>query len=324
MTSPRQAIFGPNPATTSLSGVPWAPGYTGPRITTRTVGSMAAPGGTGTGVRDNNGRELTPEELRRWDEYVARTVDMINKSTGWEREKLRLQLKDAEKGRANAYRIAELSANTSRYGTDQQTMVELRRLQENQRQFDANHGLEQQKLGLSVADTYTKYAQSYDDIWALQDFKGALGAVQGGGGPAPIAAQGRPQPKTWESFAALAGFENLPAVQAGTAPAPMPGGGQAAAGGGGGNGADLRLKAAKAIGEAMPPSSTPGLDDQDWAAIRAYESLYFAGQPGTVEKLGTERNRIGMAGLARAGYNPKLVEEERRRSLPHQGSVRAA
>src|SRR5687768_2235728 len=57
------------------------------------------------------------EEARRWDRYLAQTQEMLRQSAGMERWKVQQQLADAQKGRDNAYRIAELSAQTSRYGT---------------------------------------------------------------------------------------------------------------------------------------------------------------------------------------------------------------
>ena len=82
------------------------------------------------------------------------------------------------------------------------------------------------------------------------------------------------------------------------------------------------MTAANAVMKALPPSEGMGNDDQDWAALNAIRSLYFGAKPGEVEKLGQERQKIARGGLARLGYNPRLVEEERARSLPGQGSVR--
>ncbi len=79
----------------------------------------------------------------------------------------------------------------------------------------------------------------------------------------------------------------------------------------------------RAVAEAIPPSSGTGNTDQDWAALDAYKAIYFAGRPGEVEGLGQERNKIGQAGLRRQGYNTALLEEDRIRSLPGQGSARS-
>ena len=295
-------------------------------------------------------------DAARWDAYVAEIRAALQASSGLERLKLQRQYEDAEKGRQNAYRIAQLSSETSRYGVDVGRQNLLEQLKEQQRQFDANHGLEIQKFGegqrqfdltyglnrdrfgLERADAYTKYAQTYDDIWALQDFKGALGDVGQGRAPASVAASAtQPHAKTWEDFAALAGYSGLPNVQSGQSMQPsegaMSGGystrapdGSVVRGGPTGQagaGTDPRVSAASAVMKALPPSESGGTDMQDWAALNAIKSLYFGRKPGQVEALGPERRRIAQAGLRRAGYNPALVEEDRQRSLPGQGRPNA-
>ncbi len=300
-------------------------------------------------------------EKARWDQYVKTIQDALQASAGFERTKLQKQYEDAEKGRQNAYKIADLQAQTSRYGVDRQTETELARLRENQRQFDNNHNLEMQKFGLDrerfgferekfgkefgleeqrfgldkdrfgldYANAYTNFAQTSDNPWLLKDFEGAVGRVGLGQGVQPISTQAnQPRAKTWEDFAAISGYATLPGVQAGRTSTAEP----AMAGSGPGamaqeqsinNGPDKQLKAMRAVAEAMPPSATPGMDDSDWAAINAYKSLYFAGRPGEIARLGKERNKIGMNGLRRAGYNPALLEEDYTRGLPGQGSARA-
>jgi hypothetical protein len=117
----------------------------------------------------------------------------------------------------------------------------------------------------------------------------------------------------------------VPAVQSGGGGGGG-GGGSAApgGGGGGGGGGDPRVSAANAVMRAIPPSEGPGGTGQDWAALDSIRNLYFAARPGQVERLGAQRRKIAEAGLARLGYDPRLVEEERRRSLPGQGSARMA
>lgn len=263
------------------------------------------------------------EYLRRMDEYIETIRRSLQTAAGDQREILRMQLDDAERGRQNAYRIAQLQDEGSRYGIDQRRQTELEQLSEQQRQFDANHGLEMQRFGLDVARAYTDYARTPDMRWSANDFDTAVRNIGLGGGPVPIAGQARPTPKSWEDFAALSGF-NTPAVQAGQKMAPSPSGPGMASAAGAGTASDPRLTAATGILKALPPSGTPGHDDNDWAALEAIRSLYLSGRPGEVERLGRPRQKIAEAGLARLGYDPALVVEERRRSLPGQGSVRAA
>jgi hypothetical protein len=156
-----------------------------------------------------------------WDAYTSDLQDALSESAGWEREKLSAQLKDAEAGRANAYKIASLQAKTQRYGIDQNTMVELKKLTETQRQFDANHaldmqrfGLEQQKFGLSYAQAATDYLSTPDRYAQGMDFRAmadrALTGASGGGetrqGPQPYGTGVTFQPKTEQDFAVLASY----------------------------------------------------------------------------------------------------------------------
>jgi hypothetical protein len=244
----------------------------------------------------------------QWDQYIATIQQAIKESSGWARIQEENRLKDAKAGRENAYKIAELSAKTSRYGTDQQTKMQLAQLQQADRHFAANHGLE-------MAKAYTQFAQTPDMMWAQADFKSALGNVSQGYSPAPIAASASPKPKTYDDFAALSNYPGGGGTNSG---------GNATADPGGRTGTDPRVSAANAVMKAIPPSQTPGNDGQDWAALRAIENLYMAGRPGEVERLGAPRRKIAQAGLARLGYSPELVEQDRMRALPGQGSVRAA
>lgn len=253
--------------------------------------------------------------VAQWNAYLAQIQAALQASSGWERTKFEAQLADAQKGRDNAVRIAELQAKTSRYGTDQNTAVQLAQLRQNQQQFDANHGLE-------VAKAYTAYSQTPDMMFARNDFVNALGRTGQGLSPAPVMSQGTPQAKNWQDFAVLSGYGNA------TTKAGASGGGaqakQQSGGGSGGGGTDPRHKAVKAVMDAIPPSDTAGHDDQDYEALNAIRSLYAAGMPGSVERLGASRQKIANAGLARMGYDANLVNEDYKRGLPGQQSVRAA
>lgn len=297
-----------NPYPVTFPFTPVAPGGSGATGVFPPGTEMLAPPGTPTAPTSSD------PNVAKWDEYIATIKAALAASSGWNERQLAAQLADAEKARANAMEIARLNAQTSRYGTNVNAMVQLRQLEQQQRQFEANHGLE-------IAKAYTQYASTPDLMWAHRDFTSALANVGQGRSPQSVASQPAPRAKTWQDFAALAGYGGNSAVAAGA------GGGQAqmmAGGAGGAGGADPRLKAMKAIGDAIPPSDTPGNDDQDWAAINAIANLYFAGRPGEVERLGRQRRKTTMAGLARASYDPLLVEEERVRGLPNRGNPRAA
>jgi hypothetical protein len=72
--------------------------------------------------------------------------------------------------------------------------------------------------------------------------------------------------------------------------------------------------------KALPPSETPGADGQDWNAINAIVEMYKSGRPGVEARLGPARTKIALAGLARQGYDPALISEEYKRTLPGQKS----
>jgi hypothetical protein len=282
---------------------------------------------------------ISPEQ---YDQYVAAIQKSVDESAGFERLKLQATLDDAKAARNNAYKIAQLQAETSRYGVDATRKTAIESMKENARQFDAEHGLnmqkfgleqqrfglEQQQFGLDYAKAATSYMSSPDMVWALNDFN--QGVTQAGLRQAPtsVASQYRagqgPTPKTGEDFAVLAGYAPAGAGSTGAGALTAAGGSVQAQGGGTGSQTDPRIKAMRAVADAIPPSPEAGHDDQNWAALRAIESLYFAGTPGTVERLDKTQRATAQSGLARLGYTPEQVEQQRRRALPWQGSVRMA
>lgn len=213
---------------------------------------------------------------------------------------------------------------------------------EDTRRFGLEHGLKRDQFGLEVADAYTRYSQTPDMMFARNDLMHGLGQVGLGGAPQNVmSGDARPQAKGWEDFAALSGYKvspsqanplsspggaMMPAPIEGrvvsASSTPMPSGGMGT--GQAGSGTDPRVTAAAGIMRALPPSETPGTDGQDWSALRAIESLYMSRKPRQVEALGDQRRKTAQAGLARLGYDPRQVEEDRQRSLPGQRSVRAA
>lgn len=265
-------------------------------------GHLAQPGDTGPIIGNPPGATGGPTTSAEWDNYIRILTAAWAESAGVERQKLAAQIEDARLGRENALEIARLQAQTSRYGTNAQTMTRLAELRQNDRQFAASHGLE-------IAKAVTAYEQTPDQMFAKQDLMNNLARVGAGYTPAPMAEGGKPRAKTWEDFQALTN------IGAG-------GGGGKGASGGGGAMADPRMKAIKSISDALPPSDDDGHDSQDWAALRAIESVYLSGNPA-YQKLGSARQKIASAGMARLGYDPILAEQDRRRALPGQGNNRA-
>lgn len=253
--------------------------------------------------------------VRAWQNYRDDIVERaLTEQNAFNKLQLERQREDAEKALANAMNIAKLQAETSRYGTDQQTRVALARMQQDDAQFQANHGL-------NIAKAYTEYASTPDRLFMLNDLTEGLNRVGQGLGVQPYGSNGTPQPKTWESFAALSGFGNMPAVQAGGGGMPSGGGGNQAAAGGGG---DPRQKAEMAILKAIPPSDGYGNSRDDFAALAAIENVRRASKPGSYERLRPGQQAAFRGGLSRLGlYAPDVIEDMRRSGIG-QGSARQA
>lgn len=208
-----------------------------------------------------------------YDSYISDLEDMYAESAGFEREKLAAQINDAKKARDNALAIAQLSAETSRYGTDVGRQTALDQLKENARQFDARHALDEREFGLKYATTMTEFLSGPDSLFQARQFGRSMNAITAGPtGVAPGYRAGGDveQPRTAEQFAALANPGSGGGGGGAVAPA------TAQASGGGGGAADPRLKAANAIAQALPPSRSGGYSARDFAALRAMGELYAA------------------------------------------------
>lgn len=261
---------------------------------------------------------VSDEEIRYWYDALQKNATALQQASGWDKIKFQAQRDDLQKGLDNARALQQMQSETQRYGIDQTRQGQIAQLEENRRQFNANHGL-------AVADAYTRFASTPDDLFQLQDEKANIGAASSGGYQSSLQQQGQPHAKTWGDFAALSGFDT-PAVQANQSA-----GGQAtnaangtSASGGGAGGGDKRVSAANAVMRALPPSGGQGHDQQDWAALNAIQNLYFGAKPGQVERLDPVQQREAQSGLRRLGWNAEQVDAQRRRSLPGQGYSNAA
>lgn len=258
-----------------------------------------------------------------WDRYIAYLQEALQASSGYQRMVLEKQYEDAERGRQNAYKIARLQAETSRYGTDVNREVELARLKENARQFDANHGLEMQKLGLDYARTATDYLSTPDRYFQAGNYLNFASRVLAGQpGAAPYGSVGTPTPKTSQDFAILAGG-GIPGTGQGGSAQDVANRAASA----GGAGADDRVRAVQALTKALPPSAGDGLDPTDFAVLGAVHQLYnrnLTPQQYLTIEANPDLKAMTASGGRRLGYNPDQWEAQQRRNLPGQGSVRAA
>jgi hypothetical protein len=328
--NPRPPLLAPNPLNNTTSGVPYAASYTGPQTVNRQTGYAALPASTVAAGSSFNAPQTDPNaDVQKWEAYVAEVRQALQAAAGQqnrlEYERLRRQYEDAEKGRQNAMALARLSSETSRYGVDVGRQNTLDQLKENARQFDANHGLEQQKLGLTYAQTATDYLSTPDRYAQGADFINmATRALSGQGGPAPYGTTGTPIPKTEQSFEILANGGN-PYGQQPRAGQPDAQGHATNAAAAGGAGSDARVQVIKKMFDAVPPSESVGLDDNDFAVLRAAQSLMSTRlQPGTLERMRPDQQKIYKSYVQRSGRSWDDYLTDYQRSGIGQGNVRSA
>lgn len=348
-------LLAPDPRQDTTTGVPWSPSYTGPQYTTRTTGFVPsnqqggmmwypsqAFGELPSGAFPSN---YSPDDIQRtiagYDRYIATQQQAWQQASGLQRKQIEAQIENAKQALANAKQIAQLQAETSRYGVDQQRQTALDQLKENQRQFDVNHDVELRKLGLDYANTATQYLSTPDRYIEGATYLNLAGRVFAGQpGSTPGNAIGTPTPKTEQDFA------NLAAGGTGQYDSRLPQTGGGAAGGGfvnngamspadvasraagaGGAGADTRIKALKSVIDAAPPSPDPGLNGNDQAVLAAARALYSTNlNPGQFQALKSNPTAYGINQSAgrRLGYDVNTWEADQRKNQLGFGSSRAA
>lgn len=281
-----------------------------PSATTEPGRDYSPTSASGSFNYDASGREILSDS-DKWDRYMATIARAMQASAGWEREKLRQQYEDAARARDNARELEQIRDKTQRYGIDVASRDRKRQLEQEQRQFEANHGLELQRLGLQRAQTATDYLSTPDRFVQAGDFLDLSGRVISGGGYA--APSGTPQMKTMSDYASLEGGGN-PGHQVGSSQV-------------GGNPNDPRVKALKTLIDAAPPSSEPGLDHNGWAVLNAAKSIYSMNlspqQQALIRGNKQYQQMLGSAGR-RLGYNADDWWQQQQQSLPGQGAGNAA
>lgn len=248
-------------------------------------------------------------ELGKWDQYIAQLQQALQASSGFQRWQIERQMEDARKGRDLQWKIAKLQSS----GADARLVMQLK---EQARQFDLNHGLEMQKLGLSRAQTATEYLSTPDRFFQAGDFLNMSARyLTGQPGAAPYGSTGSPTPKTEADFAILEQGGN-----------PYAGRGDATqAVAGGGSGGDQRLKALQTVMKAVPPSEGMGLDANDHAVLQAARALYSTNlRPGTLESMRPGQRAIFQSAGKRLGYDVNDYMAGYEASRPNQQNVRAA
>jgi hypothetical protein len=298
-------VFNPSSANPSAGWFTATGGYT-PQTSYAGSSYGSQPGGYSQASGQQQGQGGVPT-VEQWNQYLAQLQQALQASSGFERWKLQQQYEDAQKGRDNEAALQQMRNDASTYGTDVQRQTAIDQLAENARQFDLNHGLEAQRLGLDRAKTATDYLSTPDRYIEGASFLDLSGRIVGGGGW--TGDSGTPQMKTMSDYAAL---------EAGGNP-----GRQVTSANVGGNAADPRVKALKAVIDAAPPSADPGLDNNGYAVLQAAKHIYSMNltpqQQAQIKGDKQYQQMLASAG-SRAGYSPDQWWQKQQQSLPGQSS----
>lgn len=267
------------------------------------------------------GVPLNPDgsiNVEAYNRSIAVLQDLMRQTSGLQRRQIEAQLDDMVQARNNAMRIAEINDRTTRYGIDERTKVELAQLQQRQREFDATHALDVQRLGLDRAKTATDFLSSPDRFAQAGNYLALSGRVladQPGAGTYGSAVT--PRGNTEADFAVL---------ESGGNPYGSRGSAMQAATAGGGAGTDARVKALKALND-VPVSDGPGMDANDYAVLKATAAI--RGMNLTPQQQATinsdpEYTAILGSNLRRLGETPESWFKRQRQHLPGQQSARLA
>lgn len=346
--SPYPPVFTPDPSTERVAG-------STPMLPTPYSSPIQAAPSTSTG--GNVSSDQWTQYMQQLQQQIDQLGTSLTANSGYSRWALEQQYADAQKGRDNALALEQARDQTTRYGADLQDQQsknalneKIQELQQNAQQFEQNHQLSEQQfaegqrqfnvtsgqaqenIGLNRANTETQYLSSPDRALQADQYLNLSGRILAGQpGAAPAAVSGTPTPNTEAGFAALqAGGAPATGGQSATAGASTdtsPAGVAARAAGAGGAGADGRVKALKAVIDAAPPSTQPGLNDNDNAVLAAARALYstnlnpqqFAAiqsDPGTA---GVNKSAQGMLGID----NDSWIAQNRRNGIGQSSSMAA-
>lgn len=264
-------------------------------------------------------KDWTPEDITRWiknaDQQIAIKTKAWEQTSGLDRQKLEAEIKDIADGRKQALELAQLQERTSRYGTDVASRDRMMALQQTMHQFEATHQLDQQKFGLDYAKAETDYLSSPDRYAQGTDFRNAASRMIAGQGIQPYGQGTTFTPKTPEQFAVL---NNYPGSGAN-------GAAQAQAAGGGGGGKDPRVQALTSMVKALPPSESGGMDQNDYAVMKAAEALYTTNlRPGALQQMRPDQKAILGSYIKKSGRSVNDWNAQQVRQGVGQGSSRAA
>lgn len=270
---------------------------------------------------------VTPEQ---WDQYIQTLKQTYQASSGFAREQLASQIRDADEGRKNSLKIAQLQADNSRYGVDQQRQTAIDQLKQADSQFAQRHALDVRNSDISEAQLIEQERSQPNRLFQSMDLEQALGSIRSG-----------QRATTLKMPTGVAALDSLSTDYTGNPylardhgsvayPADASGSpGMSTNPVGSSSGTDPRVKAARSVMDALPPSATTGLDPTGVAALNAVFSLYHAPlRPGTLESLSPTQQGTLQSGSQRlqryTGKSYGDLTNEYQNQAPRSLGVRAA
>lgn len=276
------------------------------------------PAAMGQALQDSG---YTPAQIEAYLESLNTQQQAYIDANGQVNRRLDAQIQDAKDALAQSKELAYLSDRTQRYGVDVASRDRIAALNENMRQFDANHGLEYAKAA-------TDYLSSPDRFAQATDFIDMAGRAEQGLGPRPYGTDTTFTPKTEDDFKVLSNYGQSygsgDPSQYSTSGGGGSGGGSDS-GGGSGGGQDPRVKVLHTMMKHMPPSEGDGMTGNDYKVMQAAQSLYSTNlKPGVWQKMRPDQKAIYGSYIKRSGRSLNDYASQQTRQAIGQGSSNRA
>lgn len=263
----------------------------------------------------------TPAQIEAYLESLNTQQQAYIEANGQVNRRLDAQIQDAKDALAQSKELAYLSDRTQRYGYDVASRDRMIALQENMRQFDANHGLEYAKAASDYLSSPDRFAQA-------TDFIDMAGRAEQGLGPRPYGTDTSFKAKTPEDFAVLANYGQSygsgDPSQYSTSGGGN-GGGSDSGGSGKGQDTDPRVKVLHTMMKHMPPSEQEGLTSNDYKVAQMAQMLYSTNlKPGVWQKVRRDQKAILGSYVKRSGRSWDSYQDQQTRQGIGQGNSNRA
>lgn len=239
--------------------------------------------------------------------YEQEILRAYREGAGYQRDELAQRTKQAKDELDYKYASLKAQAKTSREQLELDRWYKQQQMALAQRAQAASEDQFNKTYGLDYAKAETQYLSSPDTMFQARQLRNSANAIMGGGNGYGAYRSGgdMEQPNTPEDFRRLAqgptgsgggtsgpgagSMTNLYAPSGNSTMLPGVANSMQASGGGG---ADLRLKALKTIGDALPPSSGTGLSARDNSALAAMTAVYHAPGGDDVDQAGAAADQL--------------------------------